>query len=178
MAAPVPFSSMPMVTGPVTATATTATLAPTPQEAELCPDIIEAIGERIHPERKFAQEIHSLLAVGVEKVVTKGLPTENRKALFEKFLMPKICIFLDPPKLNGALSFLPETVTKRDKRIVEKQERIAASISGLLEVIRKLSGVKESEKIFLTEITELLWGTVHLLSDFQYVESNVRQALI
>lgn len=64
---------------------------------------------------------------------------------------------MDPPKLNPELkACLQESITKTDGRIVEKQVRITTSLSGLLDVIKRITSLKSNEKLPTKELIESL----------------------
>lgn len=73
------------------------------KELDLDPEILQAIGERVHPDRKLAPAIHIKFATGIEEVIKKGLPADKRKVLIKKFPLPENCLMMDPPKLNPEL---------------------------------------------------------------------------
>ncbi|XP_071629548.1 uncharacterized protein [Temnothorax longispinosus] len=149
------------------------------KEPDLAPEILQAIGERVHPDRKLAPAIHTKFVAGIEEVIKKGLPADKKKGLLEKFPSPENCLMMDPPKLNPELkACLQETITKRDSRIVEKQARITTSLAGLLDVLVKITSLKSEEKLPTKELTESLWGVLQLMADLQHVESSVRRSLI
>lgn len=148
-------------------------------ETDLDPEILQALGERIYPDRKFAPAVHTEFAAGVEEVIKKGLPHDKRKLLFEKFLSPENCLIMDPPELNPEMKgCLQETIVKRDSRIVEKQNRITASLAGILDIITKVTNLKGDDKVPVKELTVSLWDILHLLADLQHEESNIRRNLI
>ncbi|XP_067203960.1 uncharacterized protein [Linepithema humile] len=148
------------------------------EEKELNPDILQVIGLRVHPDRKFAPAVHTQVATGVGEIINKGLPAEKRNNLLEKFLSQN-CLMLDPPKLNPELkATLQESIIKRDSRIMEKQNRITASLAGILEVITKITNLKKDENLPTREVMESLWGILHLLADLQREESNIRRSLV
>ena len=150
-----------------------------PKEPDLDPEILQAIGERIHPDRKLAPAIHSKFVTGIEEIIKKGLTTDKKKELIKKFLSPENCLMMDPPKLNPELkACLQESITKRDSRIVEKQVRITSSLAGLLDVFVKITSIKSDEKLPTKDLTESLWGVLQLLADLQHAESSIRRSLI
>ena len=150
-----------------------------PKEPDLDPEILQAIGERIHPDRKLAPDIHSKFVTGIEEIIKKDLTTDRRKELIKKFLSPENCLMMDPPKLNPELkACLQESITKRDSRIVEKQVRITSSLAGLLDVFVKITSIKSDEKLPTKDLTESLWGVLQLLADLQHAESSIRRSLI
>ncbi|XP_076674666.1 uncharacterized protein LOC143372404 [Andrena cerasifolii] len=68
-----------------------------------------------------------------------GLPAEERSSLIKKYPPPSNCLFLDSPKLNAEVErSVNETVRTRDNRIIDKQERLGACISGLGKIISTL----------------------------------------
>lgn len=106
------------------------------QETELEADVLEVFGKRLRPERVLASAVHSHLATLWLEIIEKGLPAEERKGFLTNISPPQNCLFIDPPKLNlEAKAALDSTVVKRDERIVEKQEKIAASLAGVGKLI-------------------------------------------
>jgi len=53
-------------------------------------------------------------------------------SILEKYPIPENCGFLSVPKLNAEIkATVQESAIKRDKRIVEKQERVAACLGAV-----------------------------------------------
>lgn len=133
------------------------------------------MGQRIVPERNPALAVHKDLFVRIEEILN-GLPVEERKKLIQKFLPPGNCLFIDPPKLNLEVkACLQEAVLKRDSRIVEKQESIAAGIAGLVSLMSTMLKLDMEEKL---PMVETLRGIIRILFDLQREESAVRRSLI
>lgn len=148
-------------------------------EADLDPDILQALGERIHPDRELAPPIHTKFVSGIEEVIKKDLPADKRKSLMGKFPSPENCLMMDPPKLNPELkACLQEAIAKRDLRIVEKQVTITASLAGMLNILTKITSLKSDDKLPIKDLTEALWGILQLIADLQHVESSIRRSLI
>ncbi|RLU19819.1 hypothetical protein DMN91_008378 [Ooceraea biroi] len=146
------------------------------QENNLDPSVLEIIGARLDPERTFTAAIHEDLAIRIEEIIRKGLPTEERKSLMNKFPLPSNCIVLDPPKLNLEVkAFLQDAVIKRDVRISEKQWIITAALAATINLMIKVLHLDITERL---EILESLNGAIRLLSDLQHNESVVRRSLI
>ncbi|XP_011883718.1 PREDICTED: uncharacterized protein LOC105570876 [Vollenhovia emeryi] len=146
------------------------------QEVELEADVLEIIGERFKPDRVLAPAIHSQLVEIWGEIIEKGLPTEERKASLKKFPPPKNCVLMDPPKLNLEVkAVLDSTIQKRDERIVEKQEKIAASLAGVGKIIELLLKSNPANK---KEYLEPLIGVARLLADLQHDETSIRRSLI
>lgn len=83
---------------------------------------------------------------------------------------------MDPPKLNLEVNAaLDNTVQKRDERITEKQEKIAASLAGIGKTIELVLKSNPANK---KEYLEPLTGVVRLLADLQYDETSIRRSLI
>lgn len=146
------------------------------QENVLEADVLQVIGERIRPERVLAPAVHSHLATIWCEIIEKGLPVENRKACLKKLSPPQNCILMDPPKLNLEVkAVLDATVLKRNNQIVEKQEKIAASLASVGRTIDLLLKLNPAEKM---KFLELLTGVAKLMADLQHDESAIRRSLI
>ncbi|XP_071568169.1 uncharacterized protein [Temnothorax nylanderi] len=146
------------------------------QEDELEADVLEVFGERIRPERVLAPAVHSHLAAIWCEIIEKGLPAEDRKTSLKKFPPPENCVLMDPPKLNLEVkAALDSTIQKRDERIVEKQEKIAASLAGVGKTIELLL---KSNLVDKKKFLEPLTGVAKLLADLQHDETSIRRSLI
>lgn len=101
------------------------------QEIELESDILEVFGERLRPARVLVLAVHSHLATLWFEIIERGLPAEEQKIFLMKLSPSQNCVFIDPPNLNLEVKVaLDSTIIKRDERIVEKQEKVAASLAG------------------------------------------------
>lgn len=68
--------------------------------------------------------IHADIVARWDDVLKEGLPKEDRKSLYEKYLTPKNCVQYEPPILNKEVkASLSEPIITRDKRIANKQKR-------------------------------------------------------
>lgn len=95
-------------------------------EIDLQQEVLEMIGFRLESDINLADAIHKDVALCWAEILRNGLPAEEVKKLLEKYPSPKNCTIIAIPKLNAEIiSAVQETVIKQDKRIVEKQERIA-----------------------------------------------------
>jgi len=123
----------------------------------------------------LAPPVHSYLATIWCEIIQKGLPAEEQKTLLKNFPPPKNCILMDPPKLNLEVKALDNTIQKRDERIIEKQEKIAASLAGVGKTIELVLKSNPANK---KEYLEPLTGVARLLADLQYDETSIRRSLI
>ncbi|KAJ8676625.1 hypothetical protein QAD02_012412 [Eretmocerus hayati] len=112
-----------------------------------------------------------------EDILKAGLPDEERSKLPKTYATPKNCLFIDPPKLNPTIKDSIDKdspVLRRDKRIVERQERIAAAIGAtsiiLNETLKKLP--KE------VKLIDTINQTGRILADLQHEENNIRKNLL
>lgn len=143
------------------------------QETKLEADVLEVLGERLRPERVLAPAVHSHLATLWLEIIEKGLPAEERKGFLKKIPPPQNCVFIDPPKLNLEVkAALDNTVIKRDERIFEKQEKVAASLAGVGKVIDLLIKSNPADK---KKYLEPLNGVAKLLADLQHDETSIRK---
>ncbi|XP_044590566.1 uncharacterized protein LOC123269101 [Cotesia glomerata] len=83
---------------------------------------------------------------------------------------------MDPPKLNFEIKTnLAESNVKRDDRIVEKQARVSAGLSGLTKLMSMSLQLPQDQKLAMLEI---LGGVSRILADLQHEESEIRRSLI
>lgn len=124
----------------------------------------------------LAPPVHSHLATLWLEIIEKGLPAEERKGFLKEISPPQNCSFIDPPKLNLEVKVaLDSTIVKRDERIVEKQEKIAASLAGVGKVIDLLIRSNPTDK---KQYLEPLNGVAKLLADLQHDGTSIRKSLI
>ncbi|KAJ8680070.1 hypothetical protein QAD02_015857 [Eretmocerus hayati] len=150
----------------------------TPHETpKLGEDILKVIEPRYPQELVLSDAIPQEIADRWEDIVKAGLPDEERSKLPKTYATPENCLFIDPPKLNPTIkdSFDKDSpVLKRDKRIVERQERIAAAIGAtsiiLNETLKKLP--KE------VKLIDTINQTGRILADLQHEENNIRKNLL
>ena len=67
------------------------------------------------------------------------------------------------------------TIQKRDERIIEKQEKISASLAGISKTIELVLNSNPPEK---KQLLEPLNGVMRLLADLQHDETLIRRSLI
>ena len=135
---------------------------------------MKALGPRITPYKEPAALIGIDVAERWEEVFNEGLPKEKRDSLVRKYAPPRNCVFIDPPKLNQELKeVLNPVIVERDDKIIERQEKIAAAIGGISNILRD-EIKKEQADLNLVETT----GDVgRLLTDVQRDECGVRKRL-
>lgn len=163
--APAPTADTTVVTTPLNA-----------GEESLDQAVLQIIGDRLKPERVILPAIHKDLAVRVEEIINKGLPSEEKKTLLQKFPPPQNGLFMDPPKLNFEIKTnIPDSIVKRDDRIVEKQSRISASLASITKLMSTTLQLFQDQKLAMLEI---LGGGSRILADLQHEESEIRRSLI
>ena len=93
-----------------------------------------------------------------------------------KYPPPENCKFISVPKLNvEIIAAVQKTAVRRDKRIVEKQERIAACLAALgraISIVLKMEGAHRIEQL------ENLSEGSRLLASVHREESLARKSLI
>ncbi|XP_043481180.1 uncharacterized protein LOC122512464 isoform X2 [Leptopilina heterotoma] len=137
---------------------------------------LKVIGSRIDPERVLAPEANEDLAVRISEIIKKGLPREEKKILMVKFPPPKNCLFLDPPKLNAAVkAALQDPVIKRDLRIVDTQQKITASLGGLMNLASFAFTLDNEKKL---EMLGIVSSVLRIIADLQFDQSSIRRNLI
>ena len=83
---------------------------------------------------------------------------------------------MDPPKLNLEIkAAVDSTIQKRDERIIEKQEKISASLAGISKTIELVLKSNPPEK---KQLLEPLNSVMRLLADLQHDETLIRRSLI
>ena len=145
-------------------------------EIELQQEIPEVIGARLKSDKKHAAAILIDIALRWAKILRNGLPAEEVKKLVTKYPSPDNCTFISVPKLNAEIiAAVQETAVRRDKRIVKKQERIAACLAALG---RAISIVLKMEGAHRIELLENLSEGSKLLASVHREESLARKSLI
>ena len=109
-------------------------------------------------------------------IIIKGLPLEEIKRLLKDFPPPANCLMMDPPKLNLEIkAAVDSTIQKRNERIIEKKEKISASLAGISKIIELVLKSNPPEK---KQLLESLNGVMRLLADLQHDETLIRRSLI
>ena len=145
-------------------------------EIELQQEVLEVIGARLESDKKHAAAIHKDIALRWAEILRNGLPAEEVKKLLTKHPPPENCTFISVPKLNAEIiAAVQETAIRRDKGIVEKQERIAACLAALG---RAISIVLKMEGAHRIELLENLSEGSRLLASVHREESLARKSLI
>ncbi|XP_054012383.1 uncharacterized protein LOC128894573 [Hylaeus anthracinus] len=145
-------------------------------EVELQEEILNVFGTRLEADKKTAAAVHKDLALRWSEVLKKGLPEEEVNALLRKYPPPENCFFIGVPKLNAEIMVsVQEGVIKRDHRIVEKQERIAACLAALGKAISISLKLDSSQKL---ELLEKLSDMGRLLASVHQEDSLARKGLI
>uniref|UniRef100_A0ABD2WS03 Uncharacterized protein n=1 Tax=Trichogramma kaykai TaxID=54128 RepID=A0ABD2WS03_9HYME len=146
-------------------------------EIELCEEILEVIGKRIHENRKLAPALHSQFAEAWKEIIEKGLPDEKSEEISKKYDMPKNCTFSDPPRLNPEIkAALGPQATSRDDRIAAKQKKINTCLANASKMITYIiSENKDKENVILVDCINDL---IMLLADLNRNESMIRKNII
>ncbi|XP_076549239.1 uncharacterized protein LOC143306884 [Osmia lignaria lignaria] len=145
-------------------------------EIELEEEIINVLGVRLETDKKPAAAVHKDVALRWSEILRKGLPTEEVKKLVEKYPAPENCSFIVVPKLKAEVNAaIQENAIKRDKRIVEKQERIAACLAAVGKAIAITLKIDDPKKV---ELFEKLSDGGRLLASIHREESLARKGLI
>ncbi|KAL7297381.1 hypothetical protein TKK_0009765 [Trichogramma kaykai] len=145
-------------------------------EKELSENIMSVIGQRIIEKRTFAKPVHSSFAERWSDIMKIGLPKTERTELIKKYPTPKNCVFLDSPEMNQEIKLaVNEAARVRDQRIVEKQQKITASINGIAKTISTLVERANPEDISLIEA---LSDSARLITDISHDELSIRRSLV
>ena len=147
-----------------------------PTEKELNNDILNIIGKRLAEKRVLAPPMHSDFAIRWSEIMSMGLPTEERDSLIKKYPVPENCTFLDPPKLNVEVDRAITDVARfRDKRILDKQQKLAACLAAIGKTIQTLLNNEEHLDV---PVLENLSDSCRLVVDAMHDETAVRRSLI
>ncbi|XP_066590809.1 uncharacterized protein [Prorops nasuta] len=150
--------------------------ASAPSEYTLSKDVINVIGKRLNEERTLAPPVHSSFALRWADILSLGLPSEEKEELIKKYPPPANCTFLDPPKINEEVHHaMNEIARTRDKRIVSKQQKLVACLSGLGKTISSLLLKESADDI---PIIEALSDVCRLIADSMHDETSIRRSLI
>lgn len=145
-------------------------------EIELQQEVVDVIGARLDSDKKTAAAVHKDVALRWSEIMKKGLPPEEVKFLLEKYPIPENCNFISVPKLNAEISAaIQESAIKRDKRIVEKQERVAACLGAIGKAISITLKTDTPGKL---ELLEKLSDGGRLLASIHRDESLARKSII
>ncbi|OXU31273.1 hypothetical protein TSAR_014170 [Trichomalopsis sarcophagae] len=110
-----------------------------PSEHALSEDVINVIGKRLNEERALTPPVHSSFDVRWADIL-------SLKKEIKKYPPPANCTFLDPSNLNEEVDHaMNEVARTRDKRIILKQQKLVACLSGLGKTISSFL-LKESAK--------------------------------
>lgn len=115
-------------------------------EIELQQEIINMIGVCLELDKKTAAAVHKDKTLCWSEILKKVL-----QATFGKIPNSGELWFYLDSKLNAEISAVQEAVIKRDKRIIEKQERAAAYIGAVRKAISIPLKIKILEKLELLE---------------------------
>ncbi|XP_076283313.1 uncharacterized protein LOC143210388 [Lasioglossum baleicum] len=147
-----------------------------PEKQSLAPELLEAIGKRLDPSRTMASPILEDIAIRWADILRQGLPEEEKKELRRKYPIPENCITMEPPKLNPQIrATLLDPLISRDKKIVEKQQKVSVCLAALGPMLGDLLRGNTPNKLSL--ITTLS-DVSRLLVDLQQDESQTRRLLI
>ncbi|KAJ8678954.1 hypothetical protein QAD02_014741 [Eretmocerus hayati] len=146
------------------------------EEFALSEDLLNAMGNRFHEDRKLAPPLHSEFMKRWQDALSHGIPDTERAALVKKYHMPENCTFSDPPSVDKELKTAVKGLIHRDARIIAKQEKINACLAVASYVVtQSFKDKKESEnKTLLVCMTDL----IQLLADLQRDEIISRRNLV
>lgn len=145
-------------------------------EVELQQELLNVLGARLESEKRTDSAIHKDVALRWSDIVKQGLPEEEVNRLLQKYPVPENCPFIAIPKLNAEINAsVQENTIKRDKRIMEKQERIAGCLAAVGKAISIALKIENPQKIGLLE---LLSDGGRLLASIHREESLARKNLI
>ncbi|XP_046746403.1 uncharacterized protein LOC124411354 [Diprion similis] len=145
-------------------------------ETDLQEDVLNVLGPRLEPDQKKAPSLHKDIVIRWMEIFKKGLSKEENKNLVEKYNIPENCGFIAAPVLNSeVIAAVQDNVKTRDKRITEKQERIASCMAAMGKAISITLKSDRQEKL---ELLEILSDTGRLLAFLQREESEIRRSLI
>ncbi|XP_031344366.1 uncharacterized protein LOC116171583 isoform X2 [Photinus pyralis] len=145
-------------------------------EDVLPPAILTLLGEDDILEKGFSDSIHPDLASRWTRLLKLGLSEDIKTNLIKKYLPPKNCPDLLPPKINPEVKVAVQDGTfRRDIRLSQLQSQLSAAISGVGCVVTNL--IKEGSGEHISYI-EVLNDVGRLLSDIYHTESISRRDLI
>ncbi|GAB0086055.1 hypothetical protein DMENIID0001_000380 [Sergentomyia squamirostris] len=134
-------------------------------------------GEKLYQEESWSADINAELAVRLEEIVMKGIPDDFLKDLIKKYPLPKNCQRFAAPRLNEVIkAVMPESLTVRDDKIIKRQSKIAAALSGMSQVIMRL--VTEKSTSDWKNLKDNLLDAAKILADLHHDESNIRRNLV
>lgn len=123
-----------------------------------------------------APAVHKDIVIRWEEILKKGLPKDETETLIKKYPSPENAQSIKPPIINPEIQVsVQDVILKRDERIVEKQQKIAACIAAVGKALTLTMNADFESKI---PLFEQLSDTGRLLVDLQYDESSLRRSLI
>lgn len=146
------------------------------QEVKLQEDILNIIGPRLEADKQKAVALHRDVVIRWTEIFKQGLPKEEEKSLLKKYQIPENCVFIAAPELIAeVVSAVQDNVKLRDKRISEKQERIASCLAAVGKAISINLKTDSSVKL---ELLEILSDVGRLLAFLHREQSEIRKNLI
>ena len=101
---------------------------------------------------------------------------EERKRSLKDFPPPANYLMMDSPKLNLEVkAAVDSTIQRRDEKIIEKQEKISTSLTGISKTIEIVLKSNPPEK---KQFLESINGVMRLLANLQQDETSFRGSLI
>ncbi|KAI5641879.1 hypothetical protein NE865_05878 [Phthorimaea operculella] len=135
-------------------------------------ELLEILGEDPTSKPEFGNEIHKELSSRLEHIVTSGLSKDNRKELFDKYLVPSNCTRIAAPLLNPEIkAALPDLTLKRDKGIEVRQKQLALAITCIGQAITSEMQSKNKNNLLLKQLMD----GVRMLCDIQHADSMKRR---
>lgn len=143
----------------------------------LNPEILQALGQDIAPSKLEGEALHLGVVEAWESIFLSGIPTEQKKALLDKYPRLTNMPFLDPPKLNPEVKLaVTDAVVAKDDRLVRFQVQLSSAISALGQIVNLSLGKKEGERDL--SILEKANDAAKLLLDLQHGYISSRRAIV
>lgn len=147
-----------------------------PPKLTLDDEVLNVLGPRLLVEKVFTPPVPQDFALRWEEIVQLGLKQEERDALLIKYPLIENCEFLEPPSLNSELlQALTDVARTRDQRLVKKQARLAACLTGIGKSVSALVTTDGPKNLMLIET---LSDVGRLLADLFYEENAIRRSLV
>lgn len=144
----------------------------------LDPTILALLGAECPttPKEKLAPPLHTNLAAAWTRFVKNGLSEEEREKIIAKYPPPENCVILGTPKLNPEVqNIIPESLVRREARLMDHQNQVGAALSALGQLITFNLSQEGGGNLYCLELAS---EASKLLLDFQYKQSVTRRSLL
>ncbi|VEN38059.1 unnamed protein product [Callosobruchus maculatus] len=151
-------------------------LTPPPPQVDLEEEVQAILGAAPSEKPLAGPPIHATVVSRWSEILAKGLDHETRVTLMKDHPIPENFSTLKTPALNAVVvNAVSLQVSRRDAKLMQKQEQLASCISAIGTTI---SSILQEEGGGNRKHLQLLSDAGRLLCDFHHSETVTRQGLI